>query len=356
MHQVWHSVWLLLLFSGVALAQLPSSGQAPIVPASPPEAEALQSNLVEEVDPLLSDTLLTEQFWFTRGAMLGWSKGHNFPPYVRVPIANGPTVSTENSQSDGLFLQGANGEAGLWIGTDRRYGAELGGLFVFQGGKRNGPDGFIDAKGTQAGLFTTEARTRFFTGDANGLRRIVSRTDLRVDVLLGYRFAYLSEDATVAIELPTTGFGLLRYNDRADTKNQFHGGQVGLAMRYERDGWAVDATAKLAIGSVRTEGAIIGSSRALLEYGQNTKSTELLRSLTAVRDEFAFMPSLSLRFSKKITEHGRMYLGYDLLYLNTVSRPDSVLGGANAPSGPTWSRSTTDYWLQGASMGMEWRY
>jgi hypothetical protein len=349
-----HSLFVILVVAGISSAQSPTNVllNDPNVPQVAPAVSEVQAT--EALSPAES---LTEKYWFTRGAMLGWSKGYTFPNYIRVPIATGPLAPTAANQTDGVFLQGALGEAGMWFGQDQRFGAEIGGAFVFQGGKRVGPDPFFSADQNLAGLLTTEARTRFWTLDANFLQRLVNTPELKVDLLYGYRFAYLGEDSTVAIEVPTTGFGLLRYNDRADTKNQFHGGQIGLGVRYKLDGWIFDSRVKLAMGSAITQGELIGSSRALLEYSTGkSQSRQQLAQLLEQDSHFALMPSFNFRLSRQLTEHGRMYFGYEFLYLNKIARPDVILGEANAPQSANWTRGTTDYWLQGITLGMEWRY
>ena len=355
--------WMMSSLCAVTLAIGLSQAQAPIIENARPDGESflgesaiLESSVVSQESIPTATQILTDRFWLSRSAMLGWAKSQGLPDLVRVPAGTGPQVPSHVAQTDALFVQGFAGEAGFWLPNNRNHGIDLSGLLIFQTSLRRGPDAFFAPDNQLAGVLTTEARTRFFTIDANFRTRNLLENGVRIDWLVGYRYAYLGEDQNVDVGVPM-GISTLQFADRADTKNQFHGGQLGFKSSYQLWDWTFDATVKLAIGAMITDGDLLGSSRAQFEFGPDRAILQRqIASLIQRETHFALMPTLNVRLSRPLTEHGRMYFGYDFLYLSHLSRPENIIQEMNSPSGPVWRRSQTDFWLQGISAGMEWRY
>ena len=80
------------------------------------------------------------------------------------------------------------------------------------------------------------------------------------------------------------------------------------------------------------------------------------------------VPELGVRAGVQVTEHARVFVGYNFLYMSNVVRagdqidlrvnpnqlaPNNSLGG---PALPAFTPKTTDFWAQGISLGLELRY
>ena len=81
------------------------------------------------------------------------------------------------------------------------------------------------------------------------------------------------------------------------------------------------------------------------------------------------MPAVEMKFYWFITQHMGAFVGYDYLYWARVVRPgnqvdsninlsqSAILGGTpNGPASPTPLFSRSDFWAQGISLGLEFRY
>jgi hypothetical protein len=88
---------------------------------------------------------------------------------------------------------------------------------------------------------------------------------------------------------------------------------------------------------------------------------------TTARNQFAVIPEGQLRIGYQLRPHILATVGYDVLYWNQVVRPGSqidrsvnptqTLGGALVgPASPAPQFNRTDFWVQGMSFGLEFRY
>ena len=89
-------------------------------------------------------------------------------------------------------------------------------------------------------------------------------------------------------------------------------------------------------------------------------------------DKFAAVPELDLNIGYQINDHWRAFVGYSFLYASNVVRPGDQIdrrvnpnlipvigGGATTPTGPSNPMVTgahSDFWAQGANVGLEFRY
>ena len=85
------------------------------------------------------------------------------------------------------------------------------------------------------------------------------------------------------------------------------------------------------------------------------------------RDSFAIVPELGLKVGYNFTDRLRGFVGYDVLYASNVVRPgdqvDTFVNSSFLPPGPgvgaplpRFQFRQTDFWAQGVSFGLEWRY
>jgi len=68
------------------------------------------------------------------------------------------------------------------------------------------------------------------------------------------------------------------------------------------------------------------------------------------RSNFAVLPEGGLKFGYQLGERARFSLGYSVIYLSDAARPGDQVDGNPTP----FVRS--DFWVQGVSLGLEWRY
>jgi hypothetical protein len=129
---------------------------------------------------------------------------------------------------------------------------------------------------------------------------------------------------------------------------------------------------KLALGDLHESVNILGTS-ALDQPGLpsiNVSGGQFAapsNSGRATRDEFAVMPELELTLGYQLNQNYRVFIGYDLLYLNRVARPgsqvDLIVDTRGNPIDPAFTGeatsfprplfSDTNFWVQGLDFGLE---
>jgi hypothetical protein len=196
-----------------------------------------------------------------------------------------------------------------------------------------------------------------------------------LDFLTGLRYVDLKEKLYIS-ENPTQNGTAFVISDRFDTHNQFFGYQIGVDFEYRWRHWYLQTTAKLALGDDHEEVHVAGDTRITTPGGttvfQNGGLLALASNIgTFSKDRFAVIPELGLKIGYQVTDHLRIYAGYDFLYISSVVRPGpqvdrmintnqlpSLFGGTKLvqPALPAVQFRETDFWAQGLNAGLEWRY
>jgi hypothetical protein len=341
---------------------------------------------------------------------LGWfTRGRNTPPLVTTS-----PVGTARGDAGVLGVAGTEILDGNDpIGTDLRNGLRLTLDHLFADGITTGTVrfwGIEDGSETFAINSTNNpiiARPFFNTAlpdadallisfpgvNAGGAINVLSKNDLvgadawisrcwyddgcaSVDWLAGYQFSRLDDsividstftsiDPAIALQVPVGS--TINVRDSFRTQNEFHGASVGVIGRSYRGVVTLEALAKLAVGNTRQEVAINGSSSLTPPGGPTTTNNSGLYAQSSnigsfSRNMFTFVPELNVNLIYNIDQSWRLIGGYTFIYYNNV-----VLAGnqidQNVPV-PFFAGSTspevkfqrTDFWAQGISLGVDYRW
>lgn len=314
------------------------------------------------------------RWWFSPSLELAWAPSGTLPATVRLRpgeamILGGPVrapLLPVAGRSAGGFDAALGLVLGRWFGEGHTDGVEAsffirgsdttfagyapGSVVAFPQGVDRAPQ-LIPLPEPVAsaftGVFPTTLSTFYTTADVNYRHRLHCDDRSRLDVLVGYRFAYQQDE----LYLGEFHDGSDDYKrNRASVANPFHGAQVGLAGEYRGErGWYVAGTAKVAFGAVmpevRASGLFVGSEGRL---GGTFRSLNSLN--TRDESEFAVMPVVNVSVGKQVSARARVYGGYSFQYLSRVGRLSDALNPA--ASGLT----LTDFWVQSVSLGLELRY
>jgi hypothetical protein len=230
---------------------------------------------------------------------------------------------------------------------------------------------------SNGGIFITTER------DVDGAelvlrRRIGDCCNRRVDFLFGYRYAGLDElllirdeltsidpNSNVPVGTVVAGF------DSFETFNQFHGGQLGLAMDFYRRRWTLGLVGKVALGNMR-EQVTIGGATTVTVPGNDPVVTPggLLAQPSNIggfsRDEFAVVPEAQLNVRYRLTRNTEFSVGYTFIYLSDVVRPADqvdlrldprqITDPTNAVALPAFDFVASDFWIQGINFGLEYKF
>jgi len=229
--------------------------------------------------------------------------------------------------------------------------------------------------------------------ELNGVVTLLRGSAVRLSLLGGFRWFELEEtlqftaasnqaafvgagqtaggNGTFSVVATNTSGNLLTLSDRFATSNTFNGGQIGTRVDVSAGRWAFSATGKVAVGEMRQVIEIAGANTvfggfvpALAEGGIYAQPPNLGRHSQSVT---AVVPEVSVNAGYQVTEALRASVGYSLLYVNKVVRPGDQMQpnldvtpiftgqpGVAVPPGKLFQ--TTDFWAQGLTFSLEFRY
>lgn len=280
-----------------------------------------------------------------------------------------------------------------WFDSCRSLGFELGYTFLEQDGAafaqsstgdpilarpfRNADTGLRDAGLTAypdiaVGTLSIAAATRFQTAEALLRKTLIEDCEQRFTLLLGYRFAQLEDDLTIADEMTSATDGSsLDLFDRFSTKNTFHGPQIGALAERQSGVWTLQLLTKLALGNTRSQVGIDGWTTATAIDASQATSPGGFFALTNLgryeQDTFGGLTELGLKLRCDLGCHWRASLGYSFLYWYYLARAgeqvDPTLSVGDLPPGQghdglysSFQFNTTGFWAQGLDFGIEYRF
>ena len=347
--------------------------------------------------------------YFSAGYLLGWTATSDLPPMAttsplgtNIDEAGVLGLSTTDTLLGGSAINGgARGGGkfllGTWLDAGHSSGLELSYLFFgekkadFRGNQLTHPilarpffnveDNAEDSRliafpDEIEGSLSIQADTNMHTS-ALAYRHLLQRyCGCRIDYLLGYRFAYLgdrvvSRETTMPLTGATAG-SIIDLRDAFDTRNTFHGAEVGFEIETPIDHIvSLSLNARLALGGSGLETHIEGRTRTDDGGTVTTRPGGLLTQESNLgtyrRSKFSTFSLIGVKLNRKITDNLSLSLGYDFLLWSRVWRaadqidlrvnptqipPDMLVG---APL-PTFLRDSTTYWAHGISFNLEGRY
>jgi hypothetical protein len=328
----------------------------------------------------------------------------------------GTSVLTGNNVNFGAFSGGRIG-AGIWLDPDQLIGLE-GSAFLLQtqvnsdtlhsgslglpvlafphlnpdgsqGAFVSSVPGFMGPGATGiAGYF---AASQLWGSEANLVSRVYADSNLRVQLLSGFRYLDLAEQlelnsSSEALPLGTVSFlgvpvgspAAVAVVDSFHTRNQFYGGQVGFSADYRWSSFVFSIGTKVGVGDTHESVNIAGKSDfylgatplATVDSGHFALASNSGRT---TRDQFSVVPEVQCKIGYQILRNLSGFLGYDFLYWSQVVRPGSQVdqtvdsrqvptardyssSSSPAPNSPTALFNRTDFWAQGLMAGLELTY
>jgi hypothetical protein len=285
------------------------------------------------------------------------------------------------------FRSGYRLNAGWWFDDCRTCGIE--GDFFFLQNSRNGfatasngsqiisrpffnaltgrPDAaLVSFPGIVGGSLTADVRNSIIGGGVNTIHNLCGSPCGRLDFLVGYRYWNVADEVNIrdnATALPGSAAGFpgtnLQTSDHFGTSNNFHGGLVGLSGEKRFSRWFVGGRTTIAFGA-NIQSIDIGGSTLIAPPGG--PATAIGSGLYAQpsnighynRTVFAVVPEIGVRTGVQITDHARVFVGYNFLYMSNVVRAGDQID-TRVPA-TSFVPKTTDFWAQGVSIGAELRY
>jgi hypothetical protein len=239
------------------------------------------------------------------------------------------------------------------------------------------------------GFVVVNRESSAWGAEANYRRFLCGNPCARVDAIVGFRYFGLKEQLSITEQFTSFGNGTTvggvpviagNVNDTFRTENQFFGGQIGLAGEIHRGRWTLEGRATVAFGNVQQTAEITGSQSLLLANGNRAAFQGGLLALPGAnigrytQNQFAVIPEVGLNLGYQVTQRLRVFVGYNFLYLGNALRPEGLidpnvdaaripnfpLPGTPGPLGgiprPTPQFNLSDYFVQGVSFGLQFRW
>jgi hypothetical protein len=253
----------------------------------------------------------------------------------------------------------------------------------------------VTAPGSTSGRFIAENQTQFWGAESNWRDNLLCRAGcnwtLRADLLVGFRYLNLEETMTLTEDVvrtapstmfPDEGTGTRIVNRESfATQNNFYGGQIGTIVDYRRNKLSAELRATVAIGTTEERVDINGAQTRFLQPSGGVLVLPggllaLPSNIGSYRhDSFSVVPEVGLNVGYQMTDHFKAFVGYNFLYWSNVVRPgdqidrvidvNNIPRFVNVPPGtipavfpprPAAQISETDFWAQGITLGVEYRW
>jgi hypothetical protein len=353
--------------------------------------------------------------WWVKGAPLPVPIVTTGDPTVGFPALNtagaigqpGTQVLLGNSTQHFGAFSGMRFTLGAWLDCERTVGIEGSGFLLERRTSQftAASDGagnptlyfpiFSGIAGAERGIAIADPLRRFagdvfvnstlelWGAELNGSVLFMSRPGLEITLLAGFRYADLKENLAIHNSTIDLVFGnATSQTDAFDTRNQFYGGQLGGRASWQSERLSLDLTGKFALGATHQVVNINGEitqfgPNALVPPGLGTSPGALFTQPSNIgrrtTNQFTVLPSLEAKLGYQVSSRLRASVGYDLMYWNQVVRPGNQIdrrvnlsqnavldpNGAGVlvgPAVPTPLFQRTDFWAQGVSFGLEFRY
>ena len=144
-----------------------------------------------------------------------------------------------------------------------------------------------------------------------------------------------------------------------------------------RGRWFTNLTTKIALGTVHQTAIIEGNQTISFDTGTTSSFPGGLLAVPGnigqyTQNKFAVVPQVGLNIGYHVTPNFRVFMGYNFMYLSSVLRPGNqidtnidvtripnfpVAGATTLPFvRPTVPLKDTDFFTQGLSFGMQWKW
>jgi hypothetical protein len=344
--------------------------------------------------------------------LMMWRKGDRLPPLVTSTVAQDPDTDTAGQlgEAETIILAGdrtilkdlragVRFTIGTWLDNQQCRSLVMRGWYVdeetygFSASDDQFPviarpflnvtDGQLPAQDAQliafpergSGGVNVSASSDVFGGDLSVRQFVYGKFGGTVDMLYGYQYMRLNESLGIAssstsLDDDVAPIGsVLAVNDSFKTRNEFHGGQVGLASRYRENCWSFNALVKVGFGSLQRRAKLAGATLTSVDGANAIDPNGLLvRSTNAgvqTDHTFGWVPELDLSLGWQQYPCFDVTFGYhiiamtDALQVSGAIDPELAVNLADDPTGqqrPAAILRYNTFYVQGIHFGLQYVY
>jgi hypothetical protein len=342
--------------------------------------------------------------WLESETLLWWGKGIAGVPLVLggpTPDAT-PNTVLAGGQGQPLgtdLLVGMRVNVGKWLDCDQNFGVGARGWGILtdgsnqtytNGGNSTGVPFFNTSSGLPSIYNVNEAQPGLgantgtiqvnndldlIAGELYGRSLLAREGNSRVDLLTGYTFARLDSSLGLRTEIvdgldgnPIQNGTISVTQDTFGTKNQFHGGHLGLLHEMSKGRFTFSALGKVALGNMQQTTSVDGSFAITNTPGPASGARGLFaqssNSGIITRNQFTFLPEAGAKIKYQLGR-AQFGVGYTLLMFPSVAMAANQIdsnidfNGAlnNQPILSPAPKFTTDtFFLHGLDLGLTYKF
>lgn len=205
--------------------------------------------------------------------------------------------------------------------------------------------------GAVTGGIVSSQHARLWGAEANGVMNWSDRTNMRTDLLAGFRYFDLDESLDIRnfSQIVNGPFGVSQV-DSFDSRTQFYGGQVGARTTIAWRQLSLSLVGKLGVGASHLSVGRAGQTTPTLgiaaPFGVLVTPANAGSDST---DRLAVLSETDIQVGYQWTRWLQTTVGYNLMYLTSSARVGDQIqpaGGINA----------TDFYTNGITFGISMRY
>ena len=245
----------------------------------------------------------------------------------------------------------------------------------------------LASPGLAIGAANVDFENMVWGAELNLRRRLASQSIAQYELIAGFRYLNVTEELSIvesfartpgsptSIGVPNAISG--RVTDEFRTENHFYGGTVGLSRERQRGRWFTSLTGKVSLGQVEQQVSINGAQTVTFDNGSTGQYTGGLLAVpgnigTYSQRKFAVVPEIGFKVGMQVTPRLRAFVGYNFLYINSILRPgqqiDPSIDITRIPNFPVAGVTAlpvvkpavplkdTEFFVQGVSFGLQWRW
>ena len=340
--------------------------------------------------------------WFESETLLWWPKsvgggplvvGGNTPSVLpTTPLAGGP-----NNQIGNELLVGMRLNLGVWTDCNQNFGVGARGWGILtdgtnrtytNGGNSTGipffnttlgaPDTFLvnvnaGVNGANTGTIQVKSDLDLIATELYGRSLLIREGNSRVDLLTGYTFVRMDSELGIRSQF-TDGITntiqngtVITTQDTFGTKNQFHGGHIGLLNEVSKGRFTFSAIGKVALGNMNQSSTVSGSYREVApSSATNTEARGLFAQNsnigTITRNQFTFLPEAGAKMKYQLGR-AQLGVGYTMLLFPSVAMAGDQIDrnvdigniGGNLAA-PSARLVTNTFFLHGLDLGVTFKF
>ncbi|MEX2176350.1 MAG: BBP7 family outer membrane beta-barrel protein [Pirellulaceae bacterium] len=337
-------------------------------------------------------------WWANFELLLWWRQGRDLPPLATTDTIAGSSTSAgilpgaeilfggrrETSQ----MKAGGRLDIGFWLDESQCWG--IGNRFYalgrdsahlridtldnpiiaipfFNGSADEEEALLVSFPGLFSGSLDIDGSSEVLGNDLYGRFLICRDDNSRLDFITGWSFSRINDDLLIRSSRAVTETGgniplgtESDVLDRFQTRNEFHGGILGLMHEANCGCWSLHTMARMSLGNMN-ERVIIAGSTSITVPGEDPEvlDTGLFAGESNIgefeRNEFTAITEVGVKLGYNVGEFTKLTVGYSFLYWNDVVRAgDQIDRQIDVDGGeqPRFAFDRSDFWVQGVNLGL----